>query len=151
MSVTTTILDEIQSTFKDVTTPTYTIAPASVTLHDEDILNVGAEQFPNISILDTGEERLVVQGASDSNDRFEWMLEVRGAVKCDTEAEIPDELAKIEALIKKVIYNEPTLTAVLQWKFEEIVSRDQFRNKERWFGLVTARTRILYYVAAGAY
>jgi len=151
MSVTTTILDEIQSTFKNVTTPTYTIAPASVTLHDLDILKVGSEKFPNISILDIGDERLAVQGASDSNDRFEWIVEVRGAVKCDTEIEIPIALAKVETLIKEVIYNEPTLTNVLQWKLEEIVDRGQMLNKERWFGIVTARTRILYYVAAGAY
>lgn len=151
MSVTQTILEQIQEQFQGIETPTYALAPARVDLADINLSAAGAEDFPNISIIDSGDERLIVNGASDGNDRFEWFLNIRGAVQCDTEVQIPDEIAQVEAVIKLLIYNAPSLTNVLQWKFIEVLERNQARGQDRFFGWSIVRTRILYYVTAGAY
>lgn len=152
MNVTEQIITDIHDVFKnDVRTPTYSIAPATVTKYQINVVDEPTSAFPNISLLIEGDEQRVVEGANDGNDRFEWFLQIMGHVKCDTEAEISDELAQVEALIKEVVYNQPTLTNVLQWKYLEIVDRGQGRSKDRFFGWVTARTRLIYYVTSGAY
>ena len=145
------IIDEIKVQFEVLTAPTYPIEIANVTKFDTNLARLDSDDFPQISLIDTGNEERVIDIDKDGNVRFASELIIRGCVKVDTVGESNDETGKLEATIKQLIASEPTLTQVLQWKAPDNIERFVVDLNDPFFGTVSVRTRILYWIAGSAY